>query len=198
MPRRHLEFGTWEGFGASLCARNCDAEIWTLNLPNGEPRADGGPAYSTVRDAAQAAAIGAVVPYEIDAEGRPIYQTDAGEFIGWRYRADGFSARVHQILADSTNWDSSEFADGFFDTILIDGGHIPKVVRADTEQALRLLRPGGLMIWHDFCPSDLVMNYAGATRGVVSALHANWAEWSPRFDKLFWIRDSYILLGRLA
>lgn len=197
-PRRHLEFGTWEGFGASLCARNCAAEIWTINLPAGEPRADGGPAYSTVRDAGEVARIGAITPLELDEQGRPIYQTDAGEFIGWRYRAEGFGARVHQILADSTSWDSSAFTDGFFDTILIDGGHQMEVVHADTEQALRLLRPGGLMIWHDFCPSDLVMNYAGATRGVVSALHAHWAEWSPRFDQLFWIRDSYILIGRLA
>jgi hypothetical protein len=40
-PRRHLEFGTWEGFGAVLCAQNCDAEIWTLNLPAGERTGEG-------------------------------------------------------------------------------------------------------------------------------------------------------------
>lgn len=197
-PMRHLEFGTWEGFGASLCAANCDAEIWTLNLAQGEPRADGGPAYSMVRDAAEVARIGDATPVLIDDNGQPIYQTDAGAFIGWRYRAAGYAGRVHQILVDSTQWDSTDLASASFDTVLVDGGHDMAAVVSDTNHALRLLRPGGLMIWHDFCPSDSVMAYAGATRGVVAALHAHWADWSPRFDKLFWIRDSYILLGQLA
>src|SRR5262249_31542510 len=35
-PRRHLEFGTWEGFGATLVGQATDAEIWTVNLPQGE------------------------------------------------------------------------------------------------------------------------------------------------------------------
>jgi hypothetical protein len=123
-------------------------------------------------------------------------QTDAGDWIGWRYRAAGYTKRVRQLLVDSTKWDSSPFADGFFDSILIDGGHATDVVTSDTNKSLRLLRPGGLLLWHDFCPADPPMIHSAATRGVVNALHAHWHEWSQNFDLLFWVRPSYLLLGR--
>jgi hypothetical protein len=57
-----------------------------------------------------------------------IYQTDAGgAFIGWMYRDAGYASRVHQTYSNSRDWEASEFAPGFFDSILIDGGHTPKV-----------------------------------------------------------------------
>ena len=65
---------------------------------------------------------------------------DSGDRIGWRYREAGFTTRVHQILCDSREFDASQFAPGFFDTILIDGGHKPEVVTNDTNKALPLLR----------------------------------------------------------
>jgi predicted O-methyltransferase YrrM len=190
-PRQHLEFGTWEGFGAVLCAQNCDAEIWTLNLPEGERTGEGGPVYSRTVTVGDELPEGLAISNEAS-----VVQTDAGEWIGWRYRAAGYGQRVRQILVDSTKWDSSSFADGSFDSILIDGGHATDVVVSDTTKSLRLLRPGGLLLWHDFCPADGPMIHSAATRGVVNALHAHWHEWSPNFDLLFWIRPSYLLLGR--
>jgi predicted O-methyltransferase YrrM len=190
-PSRHLEFGTWEGFGAVLCAQNCDAEIWTLNLPEGERTDEGAPVYSRPVTAGEALAAGLTVPRDAST-----VRTDAGDWIGWRYRAAGYTKRVRQILVDSTKWDSSPFADGFFDSILIDGGHATDVVISDTNKSLRLLRPGGLLLWHDFCPADPPMIHSAATRGVVNAVHAHWHEWSQNFDQLFWIRPSYLLLGR--
>ena len=123
------------------------------------------------------------------------YQTDSGPFVGWRYRMAGVSHRVHQILADSRTWDDSDLDDGFFDSILIDGAHRSDIVVSDTEKALRLLRSGGLMIWHDFCPVDEVMDKSAATRGVVNAICARWNAWSPSFKSVFWIWPSYILIG---
>jgi predicted O-methyltransferase YrrM len=189
-PRRHLEFGTWEGFGAVLCAQNCDAEIWTLNLPEGERTDEGASVYGRPVTAGEALAASLTVPRDATV------QTDAGDWIGWRYRAAGYTKRVRQILVDSTKWDSSPFADGFFDSILIDGGHATDVVISDTSKSLRLLRPGGLLLWHDFCPADEPMKYSAATRGVINALHGHWHEWAPSFDLLLWIRPSYLLLGR--
>jgi predicted O-methyltransferase YrrM len=190
-PERHLEFGTWEGFGAMLCAESCDAEIWTVNLPDGEHAVDGTPLYQT-SDA----------PKELTEKGsgalmseKGAYITDAGPFIGWRYRAGGYASRVHQILEDSRTWAGLDLPDGFFDTILIDGGHASEIVTADTESALRLVRRGGLVLWHDFCPVREALDNLQATRGVVGAVHANWRRWAPYLAKVFWIRPSYILLG---
>jgi len=168
-PNRHLEFGTWEGFGTALCARNCDARIWTVNLPEGEQ----------------------------DAEGRPLYGagSDAGDRIGRLYREEGFAGRVTQMLIDSRDFDAGAFGPDFFDTVLIDGGHEAEVVASDTRNALRTLRKGGVVLWHDFCPDPGVTRRHAAARGVAAAVLGNWREWRPCLSDLFWIRPSWLLCG---
>jgi predicted O-methyltransferase YrrM len=167
-PRRHLEFGTWEGFGTVLVARSTEAEIWTINLPDGEVGMNGASLYES---------------------------TDAGATIGRLYRDAGVSSRVHQLLIDSRQLDPGVFADQPFDSVFIDGGHTPDVVRSDTEKALGLLRPGGLCVWHDFCPDPEVLGVSLAPLGVVKAVADNFDRWSLSFEKLFWIRNSWILAG---
>lgn len=167
-PRRHLEFGTWEGFGATLVARVTDAEIWTLNLPEGETGTDGATLYSS---------------------------TDSGQFIGRLYREAGFASRVHQVLCDSRDFDTRPFEQERFDTVLIDGGHTPDVVTSDTEKALRVVRKGGTCVWHDFCPDPDALSRNLAPLGVVQAVVENFDAWRARFDRLFWIRKSWILVG---
>jgi predicted O-methyltransferase YrrM len=173
-PARHLEFGTWEGFGTALCARACDAEIWTINLPEGQVDAEGKSVYPGLNEV------------------RP---TDAGENIGRLYREAGFAHRVHQLLMDSRDFDTSNFAPGFFDTVLVDGGHSKELVTNDTEKALAVLRSGGLMLWHDFCPDPEVIRGQDAAQGVVAALLANWKRWRPLMRDLVWVRPSWLLVG---
>lgn len=179
-PTRHLEIGTWEGFGAALCASSCDAIIWTVNLPTGEKLKDGSPAYSEVQ--------------LLDGQPRQI-QTDSGDRIGRFYREAGYTHRVHQILEDSRTWDTSEFCEGFFDSIMIDGGHATEIVKSDTQKFIPFLRPGGLFIWHDFCPDFNVLKTNDAPLGVAEAIARYWANWAPNFKRAFWIRKSHILLG---
>ena len=194
-PARHLEFGTWEGFGAVLCAGSCAARIWTINLPEGERDAHGAPLYPGRPPEAQTRqATGRheapSIP-EPDAAG----PTDAGSRIGWRYRAAGFAERVTQILCDSRDFAAGEFAPGFFDTILIDGGHQAGVVASDTAKALPLLRSGGLIMWHDFCPDPRVLQGSAAVRGVVGAVSENLPSWRASLSDLFWVRPSHLLIG---
>ena len=167
-PRRHLEFGTWEGFGTSLVARATNAEIWTINLPAGEVQTDGTPLYAS---------------------------TDSGEFIGRMYRQAGYSARVNQLLCDSRAFDTAKFGPDHFDTVLIDGGHTPDIVTSDTDKALRVLRRGGMCVWHDFCPDPETLAKNLAPLGVVQAIVENFDRWRPRFEKMFWIRKSWMLVG---
>lgn len=180
-PLRHLEFGTWEGFGAVLCASSCDAHIWTINLPEGERDQFGAAVYSR-----QALA---------DSQNEKNEAGDAGDRIGWRYRAAGYGSRVTQILCDSREFASEQFDEGFFDSILIDGGHTAEVMASDTDKAIRLLRSGGLMIWHDFCPDPTALALSEAGRGVMDGWIANHSRWRPHFSRLFWVRPSWLLVG---
>jgi methyltransferase family protein len=188
-PMRHLEFGTWEGTGACYCLEECDARVWTINLPEGE-LVDGQPAYSSSSD---------VVPEGARPlnrrNGVDIYQTDAGPFIGHRYRSAGFADRVTQIYADSREWDEGTYGPGFFDTVLIDGGHSPDVVLSDTRKALSVVRSGGLMVWHDFCPDPSVFETMSSVTGVIAALTEAWPELAGTLKDAFWIQPSFLLLG---
>jgi FkbM family methyltransferase len=178
-PRRHLEIGTWEGHGTATVARVSDAEIWTVNLPDGERDAEGNLLY----------------PHPTVLDPSTNQPSDAGAAIGWRYRAAGFGARVHQIFCNSLDLDVGQWSPGFFDSVFIDGGHAVEVVTSDTEKTIPLLRSGGLMIWHDFCPEPVTVSQNEAPKGVVAAVATNLSRWRPQFAKMFWIRPSWILVG---
>lgn len=82
-PRRHLEFGTWQGAGVLYCLEECDAAVWTLNLPFGENLGDAGMAYS---GKGESFGLGASLAEEwAQRLGLPIqeaYRTDSFGFIG--------------------------------------------------------------------------------------------------------------------
>ena len=101
--------------------------------------------------------------------------------------------RVCQIYCDSLEWDTTNFPEGFFDTVLIDGGHDKDVVISDTRKALPLLKSGGIMMWHDFCPSEY--KAFESTQGVMAAIAEEWGHLNRQFSKLFWIYPSMILVG---
>jgi predicted O-methyltransferase YrrM len=187
-PKRHLEFGTWEGTGVCMCAEECDATVWTINLPEGET-IGGRPAYSSAPNEVPSGASA----LKRGGDGRSVYQTDAGVFIGHRYRSAGFGHRVCQILCDSREWDTSGYPSDFFDSALIDGGHSPDVVLSDTQKALAVVRPGGLILWHDFCPDPAVFPAMASVTGVVGSLTREWRSISRSLSDAFWIRPSFIL-----
>jgi hypothetical protein len=190
-PRRHLEFGTWQGEGVLYCLEECDATVWTINLLHGEVRPDGTWAYGTsFSDPAAVPAWSNKVVYA-----QTWYQTDALGFIGWRYLQRGLGRRVCQVYCDSQEWDSSNYPDGFFDTALIDGSHSEEVVASDTRNACRLVRPGGLIFWHDYCPDPEVLASCSSVAGVMAAIDHNRAWLGTQVRDLFWVQPSWILVG---
>ena len=196
-PLRHLEFGTWQGFGTCLCLESCVATVWTLNLPDGEAKADGSWAYGErIAEPAQAPAASETKIFGSEETGPIIYhRTDAGGYIGHLYREKNLGHRVCQIYCDSRAWNTSAYPAGFFDSVLIDGGHQAEVVISDTLKALPLLRPGGMMLWHDFCPQPDVIAGSPAVQGVTAAIESLRPELQDQCSALFWIDPSYILLG---
>jgi len=191
-PRRHLEFGTWQGQGVLYCLEECDATVWTINLREGEIGLDGSWTYSSsFSNSENMPAFSRKRNYS----GENFFQTDSFGFIGRYYLEKNLGYRVCQIYSDSRQWDISNYPDGFFDTILVDGGHLKDVVGKDTQKALKLLRPGGLILWHDFCPKTEVFVKSPTARGVMRAIQADWNRIEKRMQDIFWIEPSWILLG---
>lgn len=198
-PKRHLEFGTWEGRGVACVLSATDATVWTINLPQGEDLMDGSWAYGSRVTAEAENRMNGVISMHtgVDPDGTPRiwHRTDAGPYIGRIYLENGLGHRVCQVFCDSRNWDTSNYPDGFFDTVLIDGGHQKDTVISDTKNALRLTRDGGLIIWHDFCPNSAVLDCCPSVKGVTEAVSELLPELKKKFKSLYWIEPSWILVG---
>jgi predicted O-methyltransferase YrrM len=80
--------------------------------------------------------------------------------VGARLADPRFSGRSTQILADTLKHDFSLFF-GTVDLIFIDAGHSYECTISDSRNAMKMLKPGGVIIWHD---------YAGYFPGVTRAV----------------------------
>ena len=192
-PLRHLEFGTWLGDGVLRCVEECEATVWTVNLPQGETKPDGQWAYGEMETEKWSAPTR--WSERLETHHGVWVRTDSYGLIGRKYLEAGWGKRVCQIYADSREWDTRAYPDGFFDTAFIDGGHTADVVEGDTRQALRLVRGGGLVIWHDYCPLDEVTQACDSTRDVVQFITTHREEIGQHFTRLFWVEPSWLLFG---
>jgi len=181
-PERHLEFGTWEGFGTTLCLKACLADVWTVNLARGED-VRGLSAYPESRE-----------PAHPKNPGAELGRSDRGSMVGWMYRAEDFETRVHQILKDSRQLVPEDFPAEGFQTILIDGSHKRADVLADIKTAVSNASRSGVIILHDFHLDSNVVRTNEACRGVVAAVadavNIFGGEWS-----LYWVEETMLLLA---
>lgn len=188
-PRRHLEFGTWQGKGTVFCLEECGATVWTINRPFGEYRGVQRVYGFAPDEMADAHEWASKVRMQISSQ----YSSDSIGFIGKSYLERNLGNRVCQIYCDSQDWDTTNYPAGFFDTVLVDGGHIADVVANDTRKALPLVRSGGIIMWHDFCPTEY--QKFEACQGVMAGIAHEWDLITSQTTKLFWIYPSMILLG---
>jgi hypothetical protein len=192
-PDRHLEFGTWQGVGVVFCLEECEASVWTINLPFGENKLEGGKAYGHYEyELAEVRAWARKVGFP---DSHLSYCTDSLGFIGRAYLQKNLGNRVCQIYCDSTEWDITKYPEGFFDSILIDGGHTADIVMSDTRKAFTLLRSGGLLMWHDFCLNSEVQECCSPVRIIVNAIKDNWEWIRDKLKDFFWVNPSWILVG---
>ncbi|MDP8207391.1 MAG: class I SAM-dependent methyltransferase [Candidatus Electryonea clarkiae] len=191
-PKRHLEFGTWQGFGTTLALEECDATVWTLNFPGGLIKENGEASYAHELSELPEMEEWADKMF-LRKAGGPFYATDSIGFIGRHYLKKDLGNRVCQIYTDSMKWDIANYPADFFDTVFIDGGHWKDVVINDTRKALNVTRSGGLILWHDFCP-EMYGQWEACT-GVLDAISSIWDELRVEMKKIFWIQPSFILAG---
>lgn len=58
-------------------------------------------------------------------------------------------SKVEQFLMDSLKFDESQF-EKQFDIVFVDASHYYQFVKSDSEKALHMVKPGGLVLWHDY------------------------------------------------
>ena len=59
--------------------------------------------------------------------------------------------KVSQHFGDSAKFDEAPFENGI-DLIFVDGAHSYSYVKNDSAKALRMVAPGGFVLWHDYSP----------------------------------------------
>jgi hypothetical protein len=103
-PCRHLEFGTWKGFGACLVMENSPATVWTINLWEGELHPGGGAAYSETLPQRRKGFLEKILGKRSTTDAAVI-QTDAKERIGIMIHEKKLGHRVNHVFCDSKKWD---------------------------------------------------------------------------------------------
>ena len=126
-----FEFGTCTGKTAYLWARNApdDADIVTLTLAPDHVDSVRSEAGDDPRDVGFAS-----------------LESSHTKFL---YSDCDVAYKVEQLFADSKALDTTRWA-GRCDVVFIDGSHAYSYVMSDSEKALDLVSPGGLVLWHDY------------------------------------------------
>ena len=90
----------------------------------------------------------------------------SGSQVGEKFRGTPAADRITQLLGDSTRFDYSPYEHSM-DFVFVDAAHDYEHGLPDSRSALRLVRPGGVIFWHDFAPywGGLVHAIREATQG---------------------------------
>ncbi|HSJ65963.1 MAG TPA: class I SAM-dependent methyltransferase [Gemmatimonadaceae bacterium] len=129
--RLAFEFGTCTGKTAYLWARNMPPEgrVVTLTLPPDQLSAYRRDDGDSALDVANA--------------------LEESRFTRFRYSGTEEAGRITQLFGDSKTFDDAPYRDSC-DLIFVDGSHAYSYVLSDSRKALRMVRPDGLVLWHDY------------------------------------------------
>ncbi|MDX6767755.1 MAG: class I SAM-dependent methyltransferase [Candidatus Methylacidiphilales bacterium] len=127
--KRIFEFGTYKGVSTTQFALNLpeDGQIITLDLPEDHP------CYSLA----------------ITKEEERMIAAEGGK--GVLVPAD-LRHKVTFLKSDSASFEVAPYA-GSMDLVFVDGAHSYEYVKNDSKKGWEMLRPGGILVWHDCVPS---------------------------------------------
>ena len=163
-PETIFEIGTFDGRTTLNLVENSPPEtrIYTLDLPANQ-----------IDETEHALA-----------PGEDVFVRKRGS--GARFVSSPFASRITQLYGDSARFDFFPYRRGI-DLVFVDASHAYEYVLADSRTALELLRPGGVILWHDYGTGD----WPGVNRAL-NELHRE----EPRFARLRWIENtSLVVLG---
>jgi SAM-dependent methyltransferase len=126
-PRAVFEIGTFRGRTALNFAINTpgDCVVYTMDLP-------------------EAPSAGPIAG--MNAADQKIVRASQ---TGVEYRGKPEESKIVQLFGDSLSFDFSPYA-GSIDLVFVDGAHHYDAVLSDTRNALEMVRPGGVILWHDW------------------------------------------------
>lgn len=85
-----------------------------------------------------------------EGERHMVEKTKSGARIdAYRSSARETASRIHQLYGDSASFDFSPYY-GSCSLVFIDASHAYEYVLSDSRAALRMLKPGGVILWHDY------------------------------------------------
>ena len=84
------------------------------------------------------------------------------------YSETPVAGKVTQLYGDSKEFDETPYA-GQCDLVFVDGSHEYSYVASDTAKALRMVRPGGIVLWHDYYGAHAEMGEYGVYRALNEA-----------------------------
>jgi Predicted O-methyltransferase len=129
-PKLIIEIGTFDGRTTLNLAVNSPpkTKIVTLDLPpNEETKFE-------------------LAPFEEYFVNKPV----SGErFVDCPTEMKPYAKKISQVYGDSAAFDWSDYF-GKADLVFIDGSHAYDYVVCDTKTALKLIKPTGIIIWHDY------------------------------------------------
>lgn len=152
--------------GGTIHGGTTDLEAWILSVLAKKSRSmfefgtcTGKTTYSWARNAPQGAEVVTLTlgPDQLAsyayAEGdsrkdtdRALKETSHDRFY---YSGTDVESRITQLFGDSKHFDETPYL-GRFDLVFVDGSHARSYVESDSAKALRMCKPGGLVLWHDY------------------------------------------------
>jgi Methyltransferase domain len=126
-----FEFGTCTGKTTFLMAKNSapEAKVATITLAPEDLSA-----------------------YKVDNQDDKQSTQDAlneSVFTDFLYSNTPEETKIEQLFGDSKVFDESKHLNRY-DLIFVDGSHAYSYVLSDSRKALKMLKPGGLLLWHDY------------------------------------------------
>jgi len=128
-PKSIFELGTYKGFSTMHLAENAPAYavIHTLDLPYDKSRV--------------------ALHNDMNEAHRDIKNINLNEQRYFHGKAS--AGKINELSGDSLTFDFSPYY-GKIDLIFIDANHSYAYVKSDTENAMKMLSPNGVILWHDY------------------------------------------------
>jgi predicted O-methyltransferase YrrM len=148
--KRVLEIGTFDGNTTLNLALNVpdDGQVVTIDLP-----------------------VEGSTDYALRIDGAELRNVTDRRIVGEQFKGHALEKKIRQVFGDSARIDFGALG-GPFDLAFIDGCHDYAYVVSDTENVLKVMRSGGIILWHDYAMMEPVSRAVDGFRDRIDRLVA--------------------------